>query len=286
MGRGTTTPADRSIRSRLRETVIFPHLTERGALRLSALQHYTARAHFVPWHRVFGTPDFEGQTGIFSPLVYVEMETTDLACQPHEKIAVVGETHLARSVDDTGATRHLLREGQHRLERLDGTRIADVCMVNAFTRYDSDPARRRVTQLPIGGPMSGTPSRITKLPTVETLLPGARQPDFRDADEHVWHYGQTDPNKHVNGIEYLRTMELFVADVLYRRGQDMRRLYAARARVVYRKPCFRGEGYRQMAWFTGEAPLTMCGVFVRADDPPDARPAAAVELTYRLHDED
>jgi hypothetical protein len=53
--------------------------------------------------------------------------------------------------------------------------------------------------------------------------------------------------------------------------------------MVYRKPCFRGEGYRRVAWFRGEAPLVIAGAFVKADDPPNAKPAAVVELTYRQH---
>ena len=79
-------------------------------------------------------------------------------------------------------------------------------------------------------------------------------------------------------------MELFVADALHGAGHDLRRLYFTRARIVYRKPCFRGEGYRRSAWFSGEAPLMIAGAFVKADDGSDARPAAAVELTLAQHD--
>jgi hypothetical protein len=110
-------------------------------------------------------------------------------------------------------------------------------------------------------------------PAIETLLPNARPPDWVEPEPHVWHFGQTDPNRHVNGVEYLRVMESYLADALYGRGQDLRRLYAARARMVYRKPCFRGEGYRRAAWFTGEAPLSLAGAFSRRTMmPPPARP--------------
>ena len=53
---------------------------------------------------------------------------------------------------------------------------------------------------------------------------------------------------------------------------------------MYRRPCFRGEGYRRVAWFRREAPPVLVGAFLRADDPPDARPAAAVELTLLQHE--
>jgi len=279
------TAVDRVIRSRLRETVAFPHLSERRALRLSAIEHYTARAHFVRWHRILGSPDFTGLTGIFSPLVYVELETTDAPCEPEERLAVTGESYLGRTLDVHGETRHLARHGTYRLAALDGSPVGSARLVNVFTRYDPDPALRRVRELPDETGLGGVPSRIVDLPAVEDLAPLDRRPDFAESDVHAWHYGQTDPNRHVNGIEYLRTMEQYFADMLYGREQDLTRLWAARARVLYRKPCFRGEGYRRVAWFTGEAPLAMCGAFFKADDSPRARPAAVVELTYQLHEE-
>ena len=81
-----------------------------------------------------------------------------------------------------------------------------------------------------------------------------------------------------------RVMETFLANLLHARGQDLKRLYAARARMVYRKPCFRGEGYRRAAWFAGEAPLTLAGAFFKEEDEPGARPAAVIEVTYRQHE--
>ena len=276
---------DRVIRSRLREAVSFPDLTEHRTLRLASIQHYTARAHFAPWHRVLGRPDFAGLTGLFSPLVYVELEVLEVPLGFATKVAVFGETHLARTLDAGGATRQLVREGQHRLETLDGQLVARARLVNVFTRYDPDPARRRVTAFPPEMGL-GVPSRITSFPTIDTLLPDGRPADFTEPDAHVWHFGQTDPNRHVNGVEYLRVMEMHLADALYRRGQDLRRLYAARARMVYRKPCFRGEGYRRAAWFAGEAPLAVVGAFAKADDEPGARPATVIEVTYRQHAEE
>ena len=46
---------------------------------------------------------------------------------------------------------------------------------------------------------------------------------------------------------------------------------------------FKPGGTRRVAWFRGEAPLVLAGAFVKAGDPPDAKPAAVVELTYRQH---
>ena len=275
--------ADRVIRSRLRETVSFPDLTEHLTLRLASIQHYTARAHFKPWHRVLGTPDFAGLTGIFSPLVYVELEVFEVPLAMG-KVAVIGETHLARTLDAAGATRQLVREGQHRVETLDGRLVARARLVNVFTRYDPDPARRRVTAFPPELRL-GTPTRTSSFPTVDALLPADRTAEMTESGVHAWHFGQTDPNRHVNGVEYLRVMETYFADVLHCRGLDLRRLYAARARLAYRKPCFRGEGYRRAAWFASEASPVMVGAVMKEDDPPGGRPAVVIEVTYRQHAE-
>jgi len=277
--------ADRVHRARARESIRFVDLTERMALKLAAIPEYTARVHFGVWHRLVGKmPDFEHLRGVFTPLVYVELEASDVRLNPREPLHVEGESFLARTLDSSGATRHLLREGRHTVRDAAGAMAARARLINVFTRYDPDPARRRVTTLPPELGLGPGPSRVAELPGLETLVPAGRAPDFADGEPHTWHYGQTDPNRHVNGMEYLRAMETFVADMLAARGHDLRRLAFARARIVYRKPSFRGEAFRRVAWLRGEAEPIVTGAFLKADDPPDARPAAAIELTLRQHD--
>ena len=276
-------PADVVLRSHYRETVLFPDLTERLALRLSSIVTYTAKAHFGVWHKKMGGPDFTNPAGVFTPLVVVELEVTDVPVTPWQPFVVRGETHLAKTVDERGAVRQLIREGRHAVYDLSGALVARAQLTNVFTRYDPDPARRRVTTLPPEWKMGEAPSRVTTLLDVDALVPAARPPDFVEERERVWHYGQTDANRHVNGMEYLRAMEVFVADALHAAGADLGRLYFARARIVYRKPCFRGEGYRRVAWRCGEDGLVVAGAFRKAADPPGARPAVAVELTMGQH---
>jgi hypothetical protein len=277
-------PADLVLRARYRETVLFPDLTERLGLRLSSIVTYTARAHFGLWHKKMGGPDFTNPSGVFTPLAAVELETTDVPVVPWQPFRVHGETYLAKTLDEQGAVRQLVREGRHTVYDGAGQVVARAKLTNVFTRYDPDPARRRVTELPPELRLGAVPSRVTDLLDVDALVPAGRRPDFVEQGERVWHYGQTDANRHVNGMEYLRAMELFVADALHVAGHDLRRLFFSRARLVYRKPCFRGEGYRRMAWFRGEAPLVVAGAFQKAADPADARPAVAVELTMGQHD--
>jgi hypothetical protein len=277
--------ADRVLRSHFREELHFQDLTERMAIRLSAISHYTGRSHFGPWSRILASVhDHASQGGIFTPLVYVEYETADVPCDARDRIDVRGESWLAKSLDAAGAIRHLAREGRHVLRDDQGRQIGSARMVNIFTRYDPDPARRRVTELPAELGLGPTPSRVIEIPGVESLADYSRKPDFADTESHVWHYGQTDPNRHVNGTAYLRSMEEFLADSLQRAGHNLARLYFARARVVYRKPCFRGETYRHAAWFRSEAPLMLTGAFFKDSDPGGASPTTAIELTLLQHD--
>src|SRR5208283_4114842 len=222
--------------------VSFPSLTENRSIRLSSVSEYAGRSHFAPWHRILaGMHDFEKMAGIFTPLVYVELETRDAACDPNQRVIIRGESFLGKSLDDSGAVRHLVREGRHTVFDAGGIELASARMLNVFTRYDPDPARRRVTRLPSELGLGEQPTRIVEVPGVHSILDLARPPDFIEAQTHVWHYGQTDPNRHINGTAYLRAMEEHVADLLHGRGHDLKRLFASRARIVYRKPSFRGE---------------------------------------------
>lgn len=285
--RAPRNPADFVLTTRLREPVRFTDLSERLAVKLSALPGYLSRAHFQSWHRRVGAPDFSDFSGVFTPLVYVDAEVTDLAlASPTLRggVRVRGQTHLAKSLDPDGAVRRLAREGHYALTTDAGDVIGRARFVNVFTRYDADPARRRVTELPPEMKLGAVPSRVIDIPEVADVVRDVgRAPDFVDHEAGVWHYTQTDANRHVNSMEYLRSMEDFVAGALAVRGHDLRVLYPARARIVYRKPCFRGERYERTAWLGGESPLVVAGTFRKHGDRADAPPAVAIELTFGKH---
>ena len=277
-------PADFVLTARVHEAVRFTDLSERLALKLSALPAYLSRAHFDAWHRRLGAPDFADHGGVFTPLVLVEIEVTDVPLAPRAKIVVRGHSHLAQVLDERGDVRHLTREGRSCVATANGTAIGSARFVNVFTRYDADPARRRVTELPERLGLGPRPSRVTAIPAITDLLPAdGRDPDFTEPEPRAWHYTQTDANRHVNGMEYLRSMEDFVSCALAARGHDLRAVYPARARIVYRKPAFRGERYERVAWFRAEAPLVVAGAFRKAGDPPDGPPTTAVELSFGSH---
>src|SRR5215472_6135845 len=179
--------ADRIIKSRFREPLHFQDLTERMAIRLSAISNYTGRSHFSPWHKILGAiHDHADRGGIFTPLVYVEYVTADVPCDARDRIEVTGESWLARNLDDAGAVRNIGREGRHLLRDDKGTTLGGSRMVNIFTRYDPDPARRRVTELPPELGLGALPSRAIEIPTVDSMANFGRKPDFSDSETHVW----------------------------------------------------------------------------------------------------
>lgn len=282
--RSSRNPADFVLTARLREPVRFTDLSERLALKLSALPGYLSRAHFDSWHRRLGPPDFSDANAVFTPLVHVELAATDVPLRPRSNFVVRGENHLAKALDADGGIRHVTRDGRYTVATQDGTSVGSARFVNVFTRYDADPARRRVTELPAHLGIGKLPSRVTTWPGLDELLPpSGRAPDFTEDAPRAWHYTQTDPNRHVNGMEYLRSMEDFVSCALAARGHDLRALFPARARILYRKPCFRGERYERAAWFRAESPLVVTGVFRKHGDPADAPPAVAIEITFGTH---
>src|SRR5262249_21685268 len=146
-------------------------------------------------------------TGVFTPLVHVDVEATDVPVNPHDRFRVRGQTFLAKTLDDTGGVRRLVREGRHTVLDAHGTVVARARLLNVFTPYTTDPAGPRVTPPPPPLGLGDAPSRTTDLPTLDALLPRERRPDFVEDTTRVWHYGQTDANRHVNGMEYLRAME-------------------------------------------------------------------------------
>lgn len=286
MARTARNPADAALHVRVTEPVHFPDLSERRALKLVAVHRTVARAHFGTWLARIGRPDFGKLTGIFTPLVHIELAVSDLPLETTTRLRVAGRSVLARVLDARGRLRHLAREGLWKVTTLDGRRVAEARLVNVFTRYDPDPARRRVTELPPELGLGQLPDRIIEVPTLDDLVPPERPADLREDAVRAWHYSETDPNRHVNGMAYLRNLEDYLLQALHEQGHDAHRLFPTRARVVYRKPCFRGETYRRLGWCRGEAPLVLSAAVIAPDAPPGTRPAMAAELSFGLHEPD
>lgn len=284
MSRPARNPADAPLHVRVVEPVHFPDLSERRALKLTAVHRTVARAHFGTWIARTGRPDFASLTGVFTPLAHIDLSVTDLPLETTARLRVSGTSVLGRVLDADGRLRHLAREGHWKVSTLDGRAVAEARLVNVFTRYDPDPARRRITELPPELGLGPLPSRTIAMPTLDDLAPTDRTAELRDTESRVWHYSETDPNRHVNGMAYLKNLEDYLLQALHQRGHDAARLFPTRARVVYRKPCFRGETYQRLAWVRGEAPLVVTAAVIGSAAPPATRPAMAAELSFGLHE--
>ena len=116
------------------------------------------------------------------------------------------------------------------------------------------------------------PSRVIDIPeTADVLPPSGAKPTSSSREAGVWHYTQTDANRHVNSMGTCAAWD-FVASALAARGHDLRVLYPAQARIVYRKPCFRGERYERAAWLCGDSPLVVAARSRKHGERPDAPP--------------
>ncbi len=278
-------PADLVITGEADTRVEFSDLSERRAVKLSALTRYVSRAHFQTWEGLRRMPDFDDLQGIFTPLVLIELEASDARVQPGELLHARGEGVLGKVLDTDGSVRNVTRDSLHRVFTDDGRTIGSVRFVNVFTRYDTDPARRKVRELPPELGLGALPSNVTELPTVQTMLPLDRPPDFPEGEPAAWYYAQTDPNRHVNSIAYLHVAQEYAATRLHQAGHRLDRLWASRARVCFRKPCFRGEEYRRLAWRTGDDPPVVGVAIAKCSDPEGHPPATAIELTLSEHEE-
>lgn len=276
-------PADVVLRAEAETRVEFSDLSERMALKLAALTRYVSRAHFMTWAQLRELPDFDTLEGIFTPLVAMELTATDIRVTPGETLVARGSSTFGKVLDEAGGVRNITRDGVHGLFREDGAQVGQVRFVNVFTRYSKDPLKRKVLEIPPELGVGSMPSRVTELPTVATMLPLDREPDYPEGEPGVWYYTQTDPNQHVNSLSYLHVMQEHVATRLHQAGLSMAEYWASGARIVFRKPCFRGEEYRRLAWRTGASPLVIGGAIAKASDPAGHLPATAVELTLERH---
>ena len=176
-------PADIVLRARYRQTVLFPDLTERLALRLSSIVTYTARAHFGAVAPEDGRPRFHqpdrGLHAAGGRGARGDRRARRAAGSPSWCAA---RPISPRSSIAPGDVRHLVREGRHTVLDPAARWWRGRSLVNVFTRYDPDPARRRVTDAAAAS--SGWARRRRVSPscsTVDALVPAGRRARFRRA---------------------------------------------------------------------------------------------------------
>jgi hypothetical protein len=290
---------DTEFRATVQAPSYFEDLTERCAVKLTSLLRITGPPHYALWQEQVSGPHFRERTGQFIPIYAMDLEVTDEAVETRDAFDVDVTIRLGCERGPDGGVQRLLSEGETAVWAHRAGGGARVCVGrtrkhSVFTRPDSDPARRRVTELHPSMRFSGLPTRAMHLITAEELLAApvgyeAADPGVqRDGEPHVFSYQQTDPNQHIHAMEYVRTLERFATDLLARRGRSPRHFFFDRAHVLFRRPCFTGDFYRREGCFylspDGSRDLFIGSLRrVRPEGPPaaDEAPAVVVQLWVR-----
>jgi hypothetical protein len=282
--------ADTEFRGTFYEPPYFEDLSERAAVKLTAMLRLTGRPHYTLWAREIGSPHFKERTGQFFPIYYLDVDVTDVPVETREAVQVDVRIRLGKHLAPDGTVERLISEAWTEVtsDTPDGrVRLGGTHKQAVFTRPDPDPEKRKVRVLHPSLGLGDLPSRHIRPFMLEDLVGPpdgfVRREEFTEADAHVWSYQQTDPNAHVHAMEYVRVMEGFVADELARHGRSPREYYFRRARILFRRPCFTGQWFRRTARrFTDpDGEDLLIGAIHSGGAPPDpgaGPPAALVHL--------
>jgi hypothetical protein len=294
--RGETTQrtADTEFRGAFHEPPYFEDLSERGAVKLISLLRLTGRPHYTLWAREVGSPHFKERTGQFIPIYYLDLQVSDVPVETREALQVDVRIRLGKHLGPDGGVDRLLSEAWTEVSAptADGRRLAlgTTHKQAVFTHPHPDPAQRKVRVLHPSMGLGDLPSREIRPFDLDDLLAVPEGftggESVADGEAHVWSYQQTDPNRHIHAMEYVRVMEAFAADQLARRGRSPEGYFFARARVLFRRPCFTGEWFRRTArrFTRADGEELLIGAIHAArdpDTPPAGRPAALVQLFTR-----
>ena len=251
----------------------------------------TGRPHYTLWANEIGGPHFKERTGQFFPIYYLDAEVTDVPVESRDALRVDVRIQLGKHLAPEGSVDRLISEAWTELTSAaaDGRvlRHGTTHKQAVFTRPDPDPEKRKVRVLHPSLGLGDVPTREIRPMTLADVAeppPGWRAAEtVADVEPHVWSYQQTDPNGHVHAMDYVRVMEFFAADALARRGMTPRDYYFARARVVFRRPCFTGEWYRRIArrFVSAAGDEMVIGEIQPVDDAggaPRGRAATVVQL--------
>jgi len=278
-----------------REPPAFEDLSERMAVKLTSMLRLTGPPHYELWQREIGGPHFKERTGQFLPIYHLDVEVTDAPIETRQMLDVAVRIRLGKEIGADGRVERLLSEADTELTaptaaggrvRLGRTRKQSI-----FTRADPDPARRRVTTLHPSFGLGELPRRELRAVKPDELLAppadGRHLGALGPGPSHAWSYQQTDPNRHVHAMEYLRVVEAFATTELARAGRLPADYLIARARIVFRRPCFSGEWYRVTGerWAVpgpgGEEIVAAVHPIAGPDAAPTGRPATIVRLAIR-----
>lgn len=286
-----------------RAAVAWEDLTEGFSFKLHSTLRYTGRFHYSLWEREIVGPDFYEKTGQFAPIYSMEIEVSDAPLDMREPMTIETQVRLGRTADAAGRTTRIVGQAEQKIRaRSREGREIDVCRLlkhSVFTRPDGPKEQRRVRELHESLGLGPTPPHRVQLLTLLDLgvppadfhpHPERRAFEAEDGTPHVWGYEQTDPNRHVHAMDYVKTMESFGWDHLVRAGVSACDHYYDACRILFRSPCFRGERYRRRGRFEprderkGGGGLILGQIHRTGEDgePLDpSRPAVALQLSFR-----
>jgi hypothetical protein len=281
----------------------FEDLSERGALKLHSTLRYTGRFHYALWEREVTGEDFFERTDQFTPIYSMELEVTDAPLNLREPLIVETTIRLGRTVDASGETTRIVGRAQQTLRGTaaegGAVEVGTLRKHSVFTRPDGPREQRGVRELHESLGLGPRPPRTFRLLTTLDLSvpPADFDPDpvkktlsLADAGPHVWGYEQTDPNRHVHAMDYVKVMEGFGWDHLARGGIAAAGHFYDSCRILFRAPCFRGEGYLRTGRFEprderqGGGGLLIGEIHkVNEEGKPrdPSRPAVAIQLGVR-----
>ncbi len=284
-------------------SLAFEDLSERFSLKLHSILRYSGRFHYTLWEREVIGPDFFERTGQFAPIYSMEMQVTDEPLDMREPLVVETTIRLGRTVDAAGRTTRIVSQAEQRLSGMSGdgrgVEVGRIRKHSIFTRPAGEKEQRRVAALHESLGLGSEPPRTLSLLTVvELSAPHAGfdpDPDrpavtFGDERPHVWGYEQTDPNRHVHAMDYVKVFETFGWDHLADHGVGAADHFYDACRIVFRAPCFRGERYLRHARFEPRDSSRGAGGLIlgrllkvgpegKPADP--SRPAVAIQLGVR-----
>ena len=145
------------------------------------------------------------------------------------------------------------RQDSHALgfEATQGEPVEAGCaeIIHVFTRPTAAPGEHRVSRLPAPADRLQVHDYPGSLPSprdLQDLARGLTPVALADAETACGVYGlpNTDVNQHVNVLEYIMGFENHFTTLVHAAGLGVNHHRIIRARMVFRKPFFPGQGYR------------------------------------------
>ncbi|MDH4122215.1 MAG: hypothetical protein OEV94_10960 [Deltaproteobacteria bacterium] len=190
-----------------------------------------------------------------------------------------------RGEEGSGKPEHLFHDQHQGKKRV----LAKARVVMALTRPTAPPGQRQVASLPQGASLLAEQPWEEPYPSPEELgQPPAgwrREGGKGTAGVHsvdgVWGIPHTDPNQHVNVLNYIIEAENMNTRLLHEAGVPPQAHHLRRGRMVFRKPFFAGDTFRVSGqlFSRGGKSILLCGFHKgSADQAFDPRPSVVIRL--------